>query len=171
VVETPGEQELSMSRVDWSARARPPPRRAAARRGELVEDPVGRLKQVDRIHPMVLDAVPAGHEPASRQQASHRRVLRHQGRAGTFLVRRDATEHLGERQVWQGAVTEVQAVAGDSAPARLLRQLGELGKDPRLADPGVTGEEHSPGAPLGPQADQRRELLEIVVAADEWTVR
>ena len=53
----------------------------------------------------------------------------------------EAAEDLGEGEVGQGAVAEVEAVAGDDLPAEVEGAVAQRGEEPGLADAGVAGEE------------------------------
>ena len=56
-------------------------------------------------------------------------------------------EDLGEREVRQGAVAEVEA-AGEHLPALGERDVAQLGEQPGLADAGVAGQQHVGGGPV-----------------------
>ena len=60
----------------------------------------------------------------------------------------EAAENLGERQVGQCAVGEVEAVARDDLPAQVEGAVAQRGQETGLADAGVTGEQD--GDPGGP---------------------
>ena len=72
----------------------------------------------------------------------------------------EPAQHLGEREVGQRAVAEVEAVPGDHAPALVDREVAQLHQQPGLADAGVTGQHdvHRLGGrvPRGPQTTGRR---------------
>ena len=53
----------------------------------------------------------------------------------------ETAEDLGEGEVGQGAVGEVEAVAGDDLPAEVEGTVAQRGEQAGLADAGVTGEE------------------------------
>jgi hypothetical protein len=59
-------------------------------------------------------------------------------------------------------------VAGDDAPALVLRAVAQLHQQPRLAHAGIAAQQHDAGAvePLR-DAEQLAQLLELGVAPDE----
>jgi hypothetical protein len=83
---------------------------------------------------------------------------------------REPAQDLGERQVGQRAVAEVEAVADQRAPAGPVRAVAELAQQPGLPDPGVAGQQQSAGHGRGADPGQPGELVELVVTADERVV-
>ena len=77
----------------------------------------------------------------------------------------EPAEHLGEREVGQRAVAEVEAVPGDDAPALGDREVAQLGEQPGLADAGVAGEHaraRLAGRPSRRAADDRTPSNEAI---------
>jgi hypothetical protein len=109
----------------------------------------------------------AGQQTPPGQQPSHGRIPVDERLAGNRQVRERA-QHLGEREVRQRAVPEVEAVADQHRPAGFLGTAPQLGEDPGLADTGVSAEQDGPRAGVGPQPDQTGELVELGVPTDEW---
>nr|WP_264674201.1 hypothetical protein [Nocardioides lijunqiniae] len=117
-----------------------------------------------------------------RQDAAARLEAGERGVDGRHLaddvgqVEGEATEHLGEREVGQGAVAEVEAVAGDDLPALGDRQVAQLEQQPRLADAGVAREQDGPAvAPRAVRgrtdAERRGDLPELGVATHQGRAR
>ena len=84
-------------------------------------------------------------------------------------------EELGEGQVREAALAEVEAVPDVHLPSGALRALAELVHQPGLADAGVPGEQHVGGRPGGAgtccDAEQGGELLQLGVASDQDPTR
>ena len=109
---------------------------------------------------------PSGHQPGDRRMRSQQVV-----REGRRLGRQPA-EHLGERQVRERAVAEVEAVADDDLPAELHRAVAQCHEHAGLADTGVAGEQDSSVAPRVPSTGRReaggpRQLLELGLPAEQ----
>ena len=150
-------RKLSMSRVDWSAQwvssmtsstgafsavASSRPCTASNRSARSSADAVAGLGRAE--HP------PAGLEPGQG------RVDAGDGADDVGEVDGQPAEHLGEREVGQRAVAEVEAVAGEHLPALLDREVAELGEQAGLADPGVTGQQDgAAGVAVGRQDGRR----------------
>ena len=64
---------------------------------------------------------------------------------GVGLVVREPADDLGEGEVGQGAVGEVEAVPGDDLPAQRAGLVAQLGEHAGLADSGVAGEQERSG--------------------------
>ena len=84
--------------------------------------------------------------PASGREAVQGGVVA--GDGGQHLGGRDleTAEDLGEGEVGQGAVGEVEAVAGDDLPAQVEGAVAQRGEEAGLADAGVAGEEDDAAA-------------------------
>ena len=84
--------------------------------------------------------------PAAGREAVQGGVVA--GDGGEHLGGRDleAAEDLGEGEVGQGAVGEVEAVAGDDLPAEVEGAVAQRGEEAGLADAGVAGEEDDAAA-------------------------
>ena len=84
----------------------------------------------------------------------------------------DPAGDLGEGEVGQGGVGEVEAVAGEHLPAVVDGAVAELGEEAGLADAGVTGEEHG-GALVGGGGTGRRDaergaqVLQLGISSDQ----
>ena len=87
---------------------------------------------------------PAEHA-ASGLQSGQRRVGR--GRLGEHLgqLGPDPGHHLGEGQVGQSALGQVEAVPDERPPTALTRRVDQSVEQARLADPGITTEQHGDG--------------------------
>jgi hypothetical protein len=57
----------------------------------------------------------------------------------------EPAEDLGEREVGQRAVAEVEAVAEQDPPVGVMRPMMKLGEQPALADAGVAGDDDGTG--------------------------
>ena len=118
------------------------------------------------------------HDPAAGAEAGQGRVL--VGDLGDELgqLGLEATKHLGEREVRQRAVAEVETVAGDDAPLGGDREVAHLHQQPGLPDAGVPGQDDVVTLGLGsvrqrPDAEQRSYLRQLGVSADQgpaWSV-
>ena len=83
---------------------------------------------------------------------------------------RDAAGDLGEGEVGQGAVGEVEAVTGLDQPAVGDGTVAELGQQAGLADAGVAGEEDGfpvGGAPRYRDAERGAKLLQLGISSDQ----
>ena len=89
------------------------------------------------------------HHPASGREAVQGGVVA--ATEASDLGGRDleAAEDLGEGEVGQGAVGEVEAVAGDDLPAQVEGAVAQRGEEAGLADAGVAGEEDDAAAGEG----------------------
>lgn len=77
-------------------------------------------------------------------------------------------EQLGERQVRQGAVGEVETVADQSTSSGLDGPRAQLGEQPGLAHSGVAGDEDRSGSLVGAVgSDQGSQPVQLVGSADE----
>ena len=90
------------------------------------------------------------HHPAARAEAGEGRVL--VGDLGDELgqLGLEAAQHLGEREVGQRAVAEVEAVAGDDPPLGGDGEVAQLHQQPGLADARVPGEDGVVALARGP---------------------
>ncbi|MGY2701401.1 hypothetical protein ACVW2K_000985 [Nocardioides sp. HB32] len=139
--------------------------------GGRLEERVDGLEQLAAIERV---AVVAGlaHHPAAGLETGERRVGGGDLVDDVGQVGGDPAEHLGEREVRQGRVAEVEAVAREHLPALREGEVAELGEQPGLADAGVAREEH--GGRLAvhhlhgrPDAEQRSDLRQLGVSADQ----
>ncbi|MET3962191.1 hypothetical protein ABIE44_002125 [Marmoricola sp. OAE513] len=133
-----------------------------------VEQSVHRVEQVtpsDRRRGVLLRAL---HRPTSGLEGPQHRAL-----AGGLLEQvgdlgREPAHHLGERQVGQRAVAEVEAVPGDHLPTLGERDVAQLGEDPGLADARVPGQQHRAVDRSGtPDAEDGGELVQLGLATDQ----
>jgi len=149
-------------------------------RGRLVGDRLeqavhGReeLAAVDGLDPLVGGALAPGREQAGESGVELGDALDHIGE-----LRHETVEHLGEGQVGQGAVAEVEAVAGVHLPPAGAGERGELLQQPGLSDARVAGEQDVlAGAAVDARsarsprdkgdAEQRGEFLELGVSSDQ----
>ena len=119
---------------------------------EVLQRGVQRLEEVGPVEGVGRVGVPAGgpgaagEQPAAGLQVGQRRVGLRQPGGDLRVVGGQPAEDLGEREVGQRAVAEVEAVAHQGAPAGVGRAVDELGEQPGLADAGVTAEQHERGA-------------------------
>ena len=105
--------------------------------------------------------------PLAGEQAHDRGVgLSHGVDDGGELVLEPA-EDLGEREVGQGAVTEVEAVPDDDEPAGGHRAVAQGQQQPGLADPGVAADEDGRTALRVVDGRERRQVGEELVATDQ----
>ena len=84
----------------------------------------------------------------------------------------EPAEDLGEREVGQRAVAEVEAVAGEDLPALGEGEVAQLGEEPGLADAGVAGEQDDADAAPAyrsgrTDAEQRSDLRQLGVSPDQ----
>ena len=87
----------------------------------------------------------------------------------SLLGRGQSADGLHERQVRQRAAAEVHALAQPDPPAGVDRGADRGRDDPRLADPGVTGQHHQPTRPAGRQPDQPEQAVQLARPPDERT--
>ena len=86
----------------------------------------------------------------------------------------DAAEDLGEWEVGQGAVAEVEAVAGDDLPAEVDGAVAQGGEESGLADAGVAGEKDGgtglagAGVPGRDDAEPESQILQLGISSHEW---
>jgi hypothetical protein len=82
----------------------------------------------------------------------------------------DPAGHLGDGEVGQGAVGEVEAVTGEDLPALRDGPVAQLGQQPGLPDAGVTRQQHR-GARLGRRgrrdAERGAEVLQLGISTDQ----
>ena len=87
----------------------------------------------------------------------------------------EAAEDLGEGEVGERAVGEVEAVAGDDLPAVVDGEVAQLDEQAGLADAGVTREEDGrtgaagggAGVPGRDDAEPESEVLQLGVSPDQ----
>ncbi|MDH6501877.1 hypothetical protein M2156_008096 [Streptomyces sp. SAI-149] len=125
--------------------------------GEVGEQPGDALEQSEPA-----TGVPGGAAP---QQPLHHR-MGGEGR-GEPLVLRERPEHLGERQVRQSDITEIDTVTGEHGHAASGSPAGHLVEEPRLADPGVPGDEHGPRLSTPSPLQHPGKPDELVFSPDE----
>ncbi len=75
------------------------------------------------------------------------------------------TQDLGERRIGRALVAEIEAATGENERGR-LHPGGELGDETRLADAGLTTEDHRPRVPVGRGRELAAKCLEIGLATD-----
>ena len=148
--------------------------------GSGVEERVHRLEEVGPLERGAVDAPGVGgqaaalrgggEDPASGLEAGQGGVAAGDGVDDVGQLGGEAAEHLGEGEVGQRAVAEVEAVAGDDLPAVRDGDVAQLGEQPGLPDAGVSGEQHcrAGGAGgVGRDTEERGELAELGVTPDE----
>ena len=114
--------------------------------------------------------------PATGLEAGEGGVLRGDLVDDVGQVGGEAAEHLGERQVRQGAVAEVEAVAGEDLPALGEGEVAQLDQQPGLADAGVTREQDHADrlrrtVPGRTDAERRSYLRQLGVSPDQGPTR
>ena len=112
----------------------------------------------------------SGQHPAAGLEAAEGGVDAGDGLDDVGEVCGQPAHHLGEREVGQRAVTEVEAVAGDDLPAVGDGEVTQLGEQPGLADAGVARQQHRTrrraGVELGrTDAEQRAQLGQLGVTS------
>ena len=148
----------------------------AGRVEQRVDGVVQRAAVDRRVDGGVGGGLAPGEQPAAGAEPPERRVLLgdrvDEGRG----VGGEAADHLGEREVGEGAVAEVEAVPGHDLPAFGEGEVAELGEEAGLADAGVAREEdgaHRVEAVDRTDAEQSGQGGQLVAAADErpsrWT--
>ena len=110
--------------------------------GHRLEQVVDGGEDVAAVEGLVLVAVVGGAEPSARLEAGEGGVTLGHARGHLRPLREDAPEDLGEGEVGQRPVGQVEAVAGQHQPALAERDVAQLGQQPGLADARVAGEEH-----------------------------
>jgi hypothetical protein len=111
--------------------------------GQLFEGVMNGLEEVRPSHPFGLSLVSIGEESPPRHQPRHSRMCFGQRRSQGRGRGGDPTEDLGEWEIRQGGVTEVDAVTHDHPPAVALRTVAQLTQEPGFADPRVASKQHS----------------------------
>jgi hypothetical protein len=130
--------------------------------GELVQRRVDRLEQLGPLDPLV--PVGTGQQPAARLQPDQRGVLGDQPLGKGRGVGGEPAQQLAERQVGQGAVAEVQAVADQAAPAGRGRTVHQLREHPGLADPGIARDQRHSGLHARGEAERGGQLGQLALA-------
>jgi hypothetical protein len=147
--------------------------------GDGLEQGVDGAEQVGAVEGVALAlavAVVGREHPAARLEPGEGGVDRRDRADDVGQVGGEAAERLGERQVGQGAVAEVQAVAGDDLPPLGVGEVAELQQQPGLADPRVARQQDDPTLP-GAAARQRTDaerggdLRQLGVSADQGRAR
>ena len=82
-------------------------------------------------------------------------------------IERRRPQRVRDRAVRQGRVTKVDAGPGHDARALCVGPLGELLDHARLADPGLTRDQHGHGIPAAGLLERGLERSEILAAPDE----
>ena len=119
----------------------------------------------------------AGEHSAAGLEAGQRRVDGGDLGDEVGLVGGEAPEDLGEGEVRQGAVAEVEAVPGDDLPALGEGDVAQLRQQPGLAHPGVAAEQDRRGGATGAgprghgDAEQGAQLRQLGVSADHDAAR
>ena len=93
---------------------------------------------------------------------------RPQGRAqgGRILLVQVFSDGLDERQVGEGEL-RLRAAAPEDVAAELAGPARELGREPRLADPGLTGEQGETAVPPVRREEGVLELRQLLLPPDE----
>ena len=150
-------------------------RRALGDGGEEVAE---RVVDVAAVEGLVARRGLAAADPAAGLEAGEGGVhLEHAG-GDVGEVGHEATEDLGEGEVGQRAVGEVEAVAGDDLPVGLEGRVAQGHQEAGLAHAGVAADEHGPGGSgagiIGARGVSGRanaelggELLQLGIASDE----
>ena len=142
--------------------------------GGLFEQPVHGLEQVGTVQRGRLVVLVGGEDPPPRLEPGQGGVDAGGGVDDVGQGGGHPAEHLGEREVGQGAVAEVEAVSGEHLPAVGVGQVAQLGEQPGLADAGVTGEQDGARfVAVGPlvrtrtDAEQGGDLRQLGVPSDQ----
>ena len=117
--------------------------------GDGGEEVAERVVDVAAVEGLVARRGLAAADPAARLEAGEGGVLLEHARGDVGLVGHHAAEDLGEGEVGQRAVGEVEAVPGDDLPLGLDRGVAQRHQHAGLADPRVTGDEHGADRLLG----------------------
>ena len=138
--------------------------------GDGGEEVAERVVDVAAVEGLVARRGLAAADAPAGLEAGERGVLLEHARGDVGLVGHDAAEDLGEGEVGQGAVGEVEAVAGDDLPVGLDRGVAQRHQDAGLAHARVAGDEHRADGldALGrANAELGGELLQLGIASDE----
>src|SRR5918996_6439464 len=84
-----------------------------------------------------------------------------------MAVSQRGAQRADERGVGKLALAELDAVADQHGRAPLAPPAGELVEQPRLPDPGLAGDKHERGTPLGRVVKGGLQLGELAGPADE----
>jgi hypothetical protein len=108
--------------------------------------------------------------PFGHEHAEGRAIVTDAGRIGTGPGSRGAKERLLDRPVGHGD-SGLRAPAGQDLDAAGGGKPGHVGREARLPDPGVAGDEESP-APARERAVQGGcQYLQLIAAADEYRTK
>lgn len=123
-------------------------------------------------HPLEQPQPPTGvprpvRRPATEQPPDH--GMRGKG-PGEPLVGGQHPQDLGERQIRQADVTEIDTVPREHGHTVVRGPPGGLRQHPCLAHPGVPGDEHGTGLTDTGAIQHTGETGQLVVTADEWSV-
>jgi hypothetical protein len=175
-------RKLIRSRVDWSAQWRSSTTRrrgccsaAASKRACTASNSADRSTWGPMLAPEPEAALAAlVHHPAAGREAVQGGVVA--GDGGQHLGGRDleTAEDLGEREVGQGAVGEVEAVAGDDLPAPVEGAVAQRGEESGLADAGVAREEDDAARARvsgRDDAEPESEVLQLGISPHEGSSR
>ena len=135
-----------------------------------LEQVVHRGEDVAPVERLVLVAVVGGAQPSARLEAGERGVTVGHARGHLRPLREDAPEDLGEGEVGERPVGQVEAVSGEHQPALTERDVAQLGQQSRLADARVAREEHGVRSGTGPgraNAEPGGQVLQLGIASDE----
>ena len=110
--------------------------------GDGGEEVAERVVDVAAVEGLVARRGLAAADAPAGLEAGERGVLLEHARGDVGLVGHEAAEDLGEGEVGQGAVGQVEAVAGDDLPVGLDRGVAQGHQDACLAHARVAGEEH-----------------------------
>ena len=138
--------------------------------GDGGEEVAERVVDVAAVEGLVARRGVAAADAASRLEAGERGVLLEHACGDVGLIGHDAAEDLGEGEVGQGAVGEVEAVTGDDLPACCGRGVAQGHQDTRLAHARVAGEEHRADRLVScgrANAELGGEMLQLGIASDE----
>ena len=121
--------------------------------GEVVERAVDRVEEVGALEVLGGLGGGSGDQPAARLEVREHRTVA--GQLGDHLgpVAREPAEQLGEGEIGQRAVAEVQAVPDQRLPAGRPGAGHELAQQPGLADPRVADQQHGARPRLSRQAE------------------
>ncbi len=134
------------------------------------EEVAERVVDVAAVEGLVARRGLAAADAPAGLEAGERGVLLEHARGDLGLVGHDAAEDLGEGEVGQRAVGEVEAVSGDHLPVGLDRGVAQGHQDAGLPDARVAGDEHRADGRdvLGrANAELGGELLQLGIASDE----
>ena len=147
--------------------------------GNRLEDRVHRLEQVTTVKRGALAVVSTmptvGQHPAAGLEPTEGGVGVGNRRDDVGQVGGQPAQHLGEREVGQRAVAEVEAVPREHLPALGEREVAQLGEQSGLADAGVTGQQDGVGhgevlLARRTNAEQRSDLRQLGVASYQMSV-